>query len=57
MRNFLWIVEANYGEGWEPASSHSTRKEAREYVKYFNGFSHGTRNATRRVRKYMRAEK
>lgn len=40
-------------EGYLPYRYEVTRKDARDMAKFFNGFSHGTKDAQFRVRKYI----
>jgi len=52
----IWIVEKLSGSEWKPVTGYKDRESARRNAKYFNGFSHGTKRALNRVRKYVRAE-
>jgi hypothetical protein len=50
----IWIVKRKVcGIGYLPYRICLTRDEARWLAKYFNGFSHGTKDATCRVKKYV----
>jgi hypothetical protein len=56
MKKILWVVEIKDGVGWRPFVFTETRAEGRDAAKYFNGFSHSTKHATKRVKKYVRVE-
>ena len=49
-----WVVEEKINGKWKPYSFCQNKKYADEFVKLLNGFSHGTRAAKHRVRKYRR---
>jgi len=52
MNNILWIVKRKLHKGYDYPFTCETRQEAREIAKYYNGFSHGTKDARYKVKKY-----
>lgn len=54
MQKIAWIVERKYGDKWEPIIICDNRILCWNAVKYFNGFSHGTKKAINRVGRYVR---
>lgn len=52
----IWMILKRVGLGDVPYDFEFYRDDARKVAKYLNGFSHGTRDAKYRVKKYKEAE-
>lgn len=53
MNNILWIVKRKLHKGYDYPFTCETRSEARMIAAYYNGFSHRTKHARYRVKKYL----
>ena len=54
MKNSCWIVEERFITGkWRAYILADNRELARNCAKYYNGFSHRTKKAKYRVRRYV----
>jgi hypothetical protein len=53
MSKHVWMLERKIPKfGFIPVNFFYSRRYARDVAKYFNGFSHRTKDALLRVRKY-----
>lgn len=54
--NHIWVVQKKVISGWIPDDFYLNREDARVVTRYYNGFSHGTKNAKFRPKKYVEAK-